>query len=216
MITVPTGELVGLLADTIPFACPDPELPGVNSVRLEWDRHMLHALSTDRIRIGIASWHPDDEPEGEVQDDLFTKFGGADEPWAVLIPLEDAKHIVKVFKLGPKEQRTPLTVDAHNASVTVKRSRDTGYPEMTVRVEGRLDEFPDLRAVLADADTVQPVTGLAYGAKFLADFAKVRPRSPLELTFTGATSPTLVQVGQRFTGAIMPTRVGDERERQAE
>jgi hypothetical protein len=69
--------------------------------------------------------------------------------------------------------------------------------------------MPNIRELLADNDTIAPVTGLAFGAKFLADFAKVRPRGPLEMTFTGPQRLVHVAIGKRFTGAIMPTRVGD-------
>ncbi|WP_213451561.1 hypothetical protein [Rhizomonospora bruguierae] len=59
MITIPTGELVGLLGDVVPFASPDKDMPNYNVVRLEWDGEMLHALTCDTIRIGWSSWHPD-------------------------------------------------------------------------------------------------------------------------------------------------------------
>lgn len=80
MICVPTGDLTGILADVTHFASPDLEVPQLNCVRVEWDGEMLHALATDTIRIAWSSWHRDDEPDGETQDDLFTEFGGADDP----------------------------------------------------------------------------------------------------------------------------------------
>lgn len=215
MITVPTEDLVGVLSDVVPFAHPDNDLPSLNAVRLDWDGTMLHAQATDMLRIAWSSWHPADEPEGESQDDLFTKWGGADDPWATLVPLDDAKHLIKVFKLGAKELRVPLEVDYAGGSVTVKRSRDTGYSALSARVEGRMDEFPDVAKFLAEADVVTSVVSVAFGAKLIADFSKVRPRGPMELTFTGATSLTHVRIGERFIGAIAPTRVGDDAERQA-
>src|SRR5688572_25730615 len=210
VITIPTGDLVGILADVVNLACTEDELPAINTVRLEWDGGMLHALATDTLRIGISSWHPDDEPEGEAQDDLFTSYGGADDPWAILLPLDDAKHLIKVFKLPLKEQRSPLTVDLNGDALTVKRARETGYPEQTVRVPGRQEPYPDLRKHLAEHAVVKPVAGLAFNARLLADFAKVRPRGPMELSFTGAAGLAHVLVGKRFVGAVMPVRVGDE------
>lgn len=215
-ITIPTGDLTGVLGDTIPFASPDDEVPQFNCVRLEWDGDMLHALSADGIRVAWSQWHPDDEPEGETQDDLFTEFGGADDPWAAILRLDDAKEMVETFKLGPKEQRVPLTVDCDGGQITVKRSRDTGYSAHTLTVPTPLLETPDVRKLLADLDHREHIGEVAFTAKFLADFGKVRPRGPLEFTFTGATKPTLVRVGKRFCGAIMPVKLGEEPDRQAD
>jgi hypothetical protein len=214
-ITVPTGDLVGVLADVIPFASTDKEDAILNTVRLEWDGDMLHALATDRVRIGWSTWHPDDEPDGEAQDDLFTKWGSGDDPWSVVIPLGDAKDIVDAYKLPVKEQRVPLTLDAVDGSVRVIRSRDTGHSAITIVVPGQLVDYPDVPKLLGEADRIEPVSSLAYGAKLLGDFSKVRPRGPMELTFTGPTGLTHIAIGKRFIGAIMPTRLGDEREREA-
>ncbi|MEU7170352.1 hypothetical protein ABZ949_02525 [Micromonospora tulbaghiae] len=210
MITVPTGELTGTIADVLPFVFPDPDLPNLNCVRLEWDGHMLHALSTDRYRIAWSAWHPDDDPDIETQDDLFTNWGGADDPWTATITLDDAKELVKVFKLPTKEQRVPLTVDFTNGQVTVRRDRDTGYTALRLDIPDQLAEFPDVRKLLTDSDRVEPIAGLAFNAKYLADFGKVRPRAPMQLSFTGATKLTHVAIGKRFTGAIMPVNEGQE------
>ena len=209
MILVPTGELTGVLGDVVPFACPDDDLPSMNCVRIEWDGQMLHALATDRFRIAWSMWHPDDQPDADSQDDLFTTWGGADEPWKATICLDDAKELVKVFKLPTKEQRVPLSLDLNQEQVTVRRDRDTGYTALRLDIPDKLAEFPDVRKLLADADRIEAVTGLMFNAKYLADFGKVRPRSPLQMSFTGATGIAHVSVGKRFTGAIMPVREGE-------
>lgn len=214
MITIPTGDFTGILADVIPLASVDNEQPTINSVHLEWDGRMLHALATDRYRIGIASWHPDDEPEVQSQDDLFTKCGGGDDPWSVTVSLDDAKHLVKTFKLGIKQSRTPITVELLDLDMKVIRSRVTGHSAITATVDGISEPYPDLRQLLSECDAITPTAGLAYGARSIADFAKVRARGPLELDFTGSTGLTHVRIGERFIGAIMPTRLGDERERE--
>lgn len=212
MITIRTADFTGILADVIPFASTDAELLSLNVVRVEWDGKVLHAHATDRYRIGIASWDPDDAPEIDSQDDLFTDFGGADEPWAVNVDLDDAKHLVKTYKLPAKQGNTPITVEVINGDMKVVRDRKTGHSAITVKVDGMSEPFPDLRELLAGKDAIKPVSGLAFGARFLADFGKVRPRGPLELDFTGSSSLTHVRIGERFVGAIMPTRLGDERE----
>lgn len=211
MITIPTGDLTGVLADVVPFAFDNDVVPEINCVRIEWDGDRLHALATDRYRLGISTWEPGDEGDGEAaQDDLFTEWGGADDPWGICIALDEAKELVKVFKLGPKEQHTPLTIDhdAERRHLKVVRGRETGHSAITVVAPDTFVEFPNLRAMLSKHDTLEPVTGLAFTTKLLADFSKVRPRGPMELRFTGETGTALVAIGQRFVGAIQPVRVG--------
>ena len=211
MITIPTSEFCGLLADVLPFACPDPEVPRINCVRVEWDGHQLHALSTDQFRIGWSRWEPGDLDEGGArQDDLFTSWGSADDPWSCCVQLDDAKELVSVFKLPPKEGvGVALTLDFHidRGRLYVQRSRDTGYSAITVAVDPAIVEFPDVRKILAGKDALTPTVEVAYTAKYLADFAKVRPRGPLELRF--AERMTLVTIGERFVGAVVPVTVND-------
>lgn len=212
MITIPTGDFVGLLADVIPFAGTDDDIPTINCVRLEWSGTRLDALATDRYRIAISQWEPGDVGEDEaIQDDLFSEWGSGDDPWRTTIDLNDAKELVKVFKLGEKEYSVPLTVDYEfgRARFTVKRAKETGHSAITIVLETTEVEFPDVRALLAKNDTLEPVTSLGFTARLLADFGKVRPRGPLELSFTGEQGLTLVAIGERFHGAIMPVRVGE-------
>lgn len=212
MICVPTSELCGVLSDAIPFASPDAELSAVNAVSLEWDGNTLHALATDRYRISWSKWSSDDDPDETAQDDMFTTWGGADgdEPWTALLWLADAKEIVNIFKLPPKLGRAPLTVECEDQQVTVRRSRDTGHSAVAATFRTSDAQFPDIRKLLADSASVEDVSGLAFSAKFLADFAKVRPRGPLEMRFTGSTTLAHVTIGDRYTGAIMPVRLADE------
>lgn len=205
MITIPTGDLTGILADVIPFAFPDDDLPDIHCVKVEWDGRMVHALATDRYRVGISTWEPGAVAEGEqVQDHLFADWGSGDDPWAAVVALGDAKELVDVFKLGKKELQVPLTVDydPSRQRVTVKRARDTGHSAITVVADGQGVMFPDVRGHLAKADAVKPARKASYAAKWLADFAKVRPFGPMELTFTAGL--THVAIGERFVGAIMP------------
>jgi hypothetical protein len=207
-ITIPTGDLTGILADVLPFAFSDPEVPTLNSIRLEWDAGMLHALSTDRIRAAVSSWHPDDDPEpGAIaEDDLFTTWGGSDEPWHLLLTRDDVVHLVKVFKLPRKESHVPLTVEVHEGQVTVRRHRDTGYSALTATMDHQLvEDAPDIRALLAGIGPARRVDHVCYNARFLADFGKVRPRGhPLALTFAGPGRATRITIGERFAGAIQP------------
>lgn len=209
-VSIATADLVGLLGDTIPFAATDDELPAINAINLFWDGDKLHAQATDRFRVAWASWHPDDDPERDIQGDIFNQPGSGDDPWQILIPLDDAQHLVKTYKLPVKESYAPLAVDVHDGQLTVKRTRDTGHPAITTVIDGLMEMFPDIAAVLAKADVLEKVEGIAFTAKLLADFAKVRPRGPLELQFTGETGPVLVTIGERFVGSVMPVRTSED------
>lgn len=209
-VTISTADLMGLLGDTIPFASSSDDLPALNSINVFWDGTKLHTQATDRYRIGWASWHPDDEPERDYQGDVFSQPGSGDDPWRILIPLDDAAHLVKTYKLPPKEAFAPLTVDCHDGQLSVKRHRDTGHPAITTVIDGRGDAFPDVEQHLANHDVIEKVEGLSFTAKYLADFAKVRARGALQMRFTGDTSPVLVTIGERFVGLIMPVRETDE------
>lgn len=210
MITIQTGELTGLLNDVMPFACPDEELPVFNSVRLEWDGEMLHAFAHDMVRVAWSQWSPDDPPLEPVQDELGVEWGGADDPWSITLPLADAQEIAKVFKLPPKQRECPLTVDLLDGPrLKVARARESSRSNLVGVWEDGGAEFPDLRVMLARFDRIKAVRSLCFTARLLADFELVRPRGPMRLTFTGEETPTLVEIGKRFFGAIMPVRTED-------
>lgn len=203
MITIPTGDFVGILSDAIPFASPDVELPTLHSIRIEWSGSALHAFATDRYRVAWSAWSPDDDPIEERQEDLFTEWGGADDPWQATVTLDDVKHLVKVFKLAGKGvYYVPLTVEHVSRAVRVQRSKDTGHSAIHNVVEDLFVPYPDLRELLAGHDVVGPVTASAFNAKYLADFAKVRPRGPLRMQYTNGKF-VHISIGDRFVGAIM-------------
>lgn len=213
-ITISTGDLCGILGDCIPFALPSEDLPVLNAVRLEWDGDQLHALATDQVRIAWSTWDPGDDPdvEGAFQPDLMTEYGGADDPWSIMLPLPDAKELERNFRLKPKERGCPLTVDFDDGQLRVDRSRNTGHSalRMVVAADPFAADWPDVRGLLAKHSTAAPLLNISYTARLLADFGKVRPRGPLRLTFTGETKPTLVEIGKRFVGAIQPVREENE------
>jgi hypothetical protein len=160
------------------------------------------------------AWEPGDvATDEEVQDDLFTEWGGGDDPWRVTLRHSDVAELAKVFKLPPKVAHAPLTVDheADRRQPHREAARDTGHTAHTMAVEDLFtDEFPDLPAFLASADRATSRRSVQFNAKQLADFAKVRPRGPLAMSFAKASGPgvgaVLVSVGERFRGAIAPMR----------
>lgn len=206
-ILVPTGDLTGLLGDVIPFASTDDEQPAYNCVRVEWDGKRVHAMASDRYRLAWSQWSPGDEPPKPYQDSLLTDWGGDDEPWAATISLADAKHLAKVFKLPGKQWYTPITIEQHDdGAVNVVRLHDTGYSAIAAAMPDTKVEYIDIRDILSRNDVVQPVTGLAFTPRLLADFAKVRPYGPMHMRFTGADGLVHVSIGERFAGAIQPVR----------
>lgn len=212
MITVPTTELVGLLTDTIPFASPDKDDDVLYTVRIDWDGEMLHASATDRFHIGWSRWHPDDDPDVDSQDDLFTVWGGDDEPWTAVIGVDDAKDAVRMFKLAAKEGQAPLTVTLDGGQLRVSRSRETGHSAIThVMRDAATDNHVDVRDLFDHLPEPAEVDELAFTARYLADFAKVRVRGQMQMTFAGPDRAVRIQIGERFTGAINPVRIGSER-----
>lgn len=208
MITIPTGDLVGIVNDAIPFASADKEDNVLRSVHLEWDGEVMHAIATDRIKLGWSQWSPDDDHEIEHQETLFTKWGGVDEPWAVTIAYDDAKHLAKTFALPAKQMYIPLTIERVGRSVRVSRTKADGHSGVVVVIEDTFVEYPSVRQVLADNDVTRQAGGLSVSVSHLAAFAKVRPRGPMAMRFTGPHSLIHVTIGERFIGAVHPLREG--------
>ena len=206
-ITIPTGELTGLLNDVTPFALPDEDLPELSAVRLEWDGQVLHAFAHDLHRVAWSQWCPDDPPVDPEQQQLGVEWGGADDPWAITIALRDAKEIAAVFKVPNKERECPLGMHYQaDGRLKVARSRESSRSALTGIWEDTGLPFDNLRERLSRWDRLKAIRSIAFNAALLADFELVRPRGPLRLTFTGEEKPTLVEIGPRFCGAIMPIR----------
>ncbi|GAA4439607.1 hypothetical protein [Phytohabitans houttuyneae] len=207
-ITIPTGELVGVLADVLPFACTDTDLPHINVVRIEWDGTMLHAEATDTLHAARSSWGPDDVDGRSDQSTLTSVFGGADDPWALLASFADVKEVVKDYKLSGKEAGVPLTLDYHDGALTIRRSRDTRYAAKRIVLEGRAVDFPRVGAILDELAGVAAVDQVAYSPAALARLGAVRPRGLMRMRFGGQR--TQVTIGDRFLASIAPDRSGEK------
>ncbi|TDC30079.1 hypothetical protein E1211_24855 [Micromonospora sp. 15K316] len=217
-VHIPTGEFTGLLEDVMPFACPDPELPRIHAVRIEYDGEALHAMATDDVHAGVSTWHPDDLPDGEgTQEGLFARRGGADNPWHIVISLTDAADLVKKVKLKEKDRWVPLGLDFIEGVTDVHRLRvarntDSGYPGLTVTVLDRDVEFPSIRGSLDREVTGRPVTELEFNPVLLGHFGQVRMRGDaMKITPTGEQSMAVVTIGDRFVGGIVPVRRSSRR-----
>lgn len=211
MITIPTGELTGLLSDVLHFAFPEDDLPHVNCVRIEWDGDMLHAEATDTLHAARSSWHPDDG-DGD-QATLTNPLGGDDERWVVIAAYDDVKEAVKDYKLPNKEAGVPLTLVYDGASLTIRRSRDTGHTDKKITLEGRMVEFPPVGELLDKTVEEHPTGRISYSGAAVARVGQVRQRGLMHMTF--GEHRTHVTIGDRFVASLSPDRSG-ERPRQAE
>ncbi|HEY9474351.1 MAG TPA: hypothetical protein VIS06_10930 [Mycobacteriales bacterium] len=211
-LTIPTRELVGALADVIPFASAIPDDYTLGRVLIEWDGETLHTMATDRYTVGWSRWNPDDAPvDGEepAEDDLFTEWGeSADRTWSKQISLLDAKEIVKVYKLPAKAGGVPVLVTAGFKTLTLDRKPESGHTAITMEFLSEPDErYPDVRAFIDTAEAMgEPVGQIMYNPRHLAAFDKVRPHGQFQRQFGGETKPTFVRIGERFTGLVMPVR----------
>lgn len=213
-ITIRTADLVGILTDVIPFAADIPELPHINAVRMEWDGEMLHAEATDTLHAARSSWHPDDDASGSSkQATAFDILGGADNPWALIVRYDEAKEIVKDYRLPTKEADCLLTLDYNRGALTIRRSRDTGHAAKQFVAEGRMVEFPRVGAWL-DGDMVQAtVQQIQYSGAVFARVGQVRQRGLMRMVF--GTKWTRVTIGDRFVATLSPDRSGERSEQPA-
>lgn len=214
MITLRTGDLLGLCGDVKEFACPDENIPRLHCVQLEWDGTELHATATDEELAGISSWSPDDAPEGDdsKQDGLWPNLGGADDPWTIVLDLPTIEEVLRAFKLPAKQSHIPVNLD-YIRNGTDGRLRITRHVDMGAKVglavtaNGIVVDFPDVRGVLDHAPRPRAVTELEFNGERLGRFGAVRQRGgALKLTFAGDDGLTLVRIGDRFRGAIQPVR----------
>lgn len=215
VITIPAVEFTGLIGDVLSFALDDTDFPDLNCVRMAWDGELLHAQAHDGQHLAWSRWSADDDPDTDAQESLTDPWGGDDDPWAAVISHAHAKELASNYKVVKKLWWTPLSVGQVDGNLRVVRNRLPGLMAITTTVDGQEVTFPDFDEVLTNHSAAESVRNLAFTAGHLAHFADVRPRGPLELTFTGNRGPALVRIGDRFTGAITPVRPAADRHLQA-
>lgn len=210
-LTIPSVEFTGVLGDVLSFALDDPDFPDLCCVRIHWDGEQLHTQAHDGTHVGWSRWSADDDPVGaDAQESYLEPWGGADDPWAIIVTLEDAKLLVKMFKVKKELFFTPLQVDHVAGNLRITRNRVPGLMAISTTVDGHPRTFPDIALKLAEHDRADAVRTIAFTAAQLAHFADVRVYGPMEVTFTGTRGPALVHIGNRFTGAITPVRQAAE------
>lgn len=214
MLTIPTTDLLGTIGDCLPFIPADKEDVERRCVHLRWDGGQFHASATDGIRAVVSSWHPDDIPDADVQDEIGTTLGeDSDGEWEFILSADDAAHLLKTAKPVKGMEYTPLHVTWDGELLTVRRSKASRLPGFTLAYDGMDHVFPDVRAYVVEAaGKAEPVKEISFNAVLVADFGKVRQRgNPARWTFGGDRHPAVVEIGERFVGAIQPVRASEDK-----
>jgi len=212
-LTMPTRELVGLLADVVPFASKDEDDSTWHRVVLRWDGRRLFAFAGDDERMAQMSWGPDDGDEPVIPGlDLPLP---TDADWELAILPSNAVEIAKKFKLGVKEGETPLRVTGSMNSLTVERDADVGDTALRAVALARPwdDNAPRIDEAIAELaaeadETVRARHEVALLGSRLVDFVNpkvVRQRGVVVLTFTRTSA--YIQIGRHFRGAVLLSEV---------
>jgi hypothetical protein len=215
MITIPTYELTGLISDVLAFADPDKK-GRFHGILLEWseDDYTLYASAFAGPMAGRSSWTPGDGREGDTDTDddapiTIETFGGSDSDWRVFISYEDAKEIVKVFKLPAKKWWVPVAIKVSptGSRLTIERTGDHGPTEalLSARTDDEaLSRFPNIEDVATATRGRQqsPPASVLFTAHRLAAFGSVRFHGDLVLTFGADGDPVSAGMGSRFVGFI--------------
>jgi hypothetical protein len=175
---------------------------------------MFHASATDGYRVAVSSWNPDDVPDSDVQDEIGTTLGEDDGgEWEFILSADDAGHLLKTAKPAKGMEYVPLFVTFDGPLLTVRRSKAARLPGFALTYDGMAHVFPDLRSYVVEAaGRAEPVKEIAWNAELMADFGKVRQRgNPARWTFSGDRHPMVVEIGERFVGAIQPVRPSEGR-----
>lgn len=214
MITIPTTELIGGFADVLPIIRdPKNDLAGV---KLEWTGEDLRFSTYDIYAGAEVEWTPGEGAEGkdvvetEGSDDGYEpEWGGDDLPWRTWIRYEQAKEIVKVFKLPAKLWRFPVAVKCSPTGDRLIIEREDG-PRVgrTLMVQAepaQLAKVPNVRTYVEDHDQTRTDTSaLLIDADRLGSFGTVRPHGLMRMVFGQENDPINVTVGSRFSGFVYP------------
>lgn len=215
MLTIPTSELTGLLSDVLAFAPVVKDDPN-RGVLIEWDGETLYASAYDVLSGARSSWTPGEGQEGEEAENDEEHpadqlgWGGDAAAWRAFVTFDDAKEIVKVFKLPAKRWWVPVTVKISPtwSRLTIERTGDFGPTEalLSARVDpDRTTKFPSVADIFRDAvsGSLARDTGQIFSPYRMAAFGTVRAHGPLALQHA-VDGPTAAAMGTRLIGFIWP------------
>lgn len=201
--TVTVQDFLRTVSNAALFAGTDETLPVLNAVRLEISEPdqnaevTLTAVATDRYSIGMDT----------------CKAVGVTAAAPLLIRLQDVKSLVKACKNVPTRSRPSTFVVAWVEDDSRVRF-DIAY-DNSVTVRQQDGEFPKYRSLIPDQsayDAADGVHRVGLNPVYLARFALVdggtgKSRPTMVMDWMTATKPAKVQLGDTFTGLIMPVRL---------
>lgn len=218
MITIPTTELIGCLSAVLPIFIVPPKDNPLAGVAIEWDGEALHFTTYDVYSGATVRWVPGEGAEGTSDSDADSGEDyawGAPESeshWRVFIGYDDAKEIVKLFKLPAKLWRYPvgLKVNATGTKLIVERDdMSRGERLLTVSTANdMLRKIPDVRRVAekaATAEVDQPSIAAFNGLRLAslgASTAYSTAYGTLTFTFDTEDRPVGAFAGSRYAAFL--------------
>lgn len=177
------------LTSVLPFAATDKTIEQLCAVRLSVRAAgSLLVESTNRFVAGRYTVG--------VQSEGF-------EP--ALIPTKGVKTLIASLKDVDAPAPVTLTHSEMFLSLSVYGgSVMAGVP--TIK-----DDFPKIEHLIPDVSEAIPTEYVGVDPKRLALFSKVigeHKNTPMRLTFFGSLKPVRVDIGERFTGIVMPIKMG--------
>lgn len=216
MITIPTSELTGCIGDALcVFTAPPKDNP-LGGVAIEWDGEALHFTAYDVYSGATVEWLPGNGIEVDAEDEADVDWGGGDDPWRVFVPYDDAKEILKLFRLPAKLWLTPVTIKANaiGTRLTVERN-DARRGERLLVVATDNDQLQGIPPVRewADKTVTNPadVSAVAFSPARLGAFGAVRPHGAAVLRFAAEGHPVGIKIGSRFAGFLFESRAAVHR-----
>lgn len=217
MITIPTTELIGCIAETLPHIS-DPKHSAYAGLALSWDGEALRFAAFDVYSGAEVTWVPGEGAEGGIGDgdethDDDIAWGGEDAPWRIFVTYADAKEIVKLFKLPAKLWRFPvkLKVNALGTKLTVERDDMSRGERLLVlsTYNDTLKHIPSIEQVAMQISQPEPTADVFLPPARLAAFGPSTRHGAMQLSFGAPDEPVAVRVGSRTVGFVYrPGRKG--------
>jgi hypothetical protein len=193
-------DLHTVVSDALNFAASTSvNIPAFAAVRFEVTDGQFVAIATDSYVLGVSR----------------VDYAGA--AFVLTVGIGDAKNLARITKTVKRaEASRTVEIDIDDLRVSFRFS--TGE---ALTVTGLDVQYPQWRRLIPSTDErMAPagVVGTGYNPAALAKFSRVRPeeRSRRAVLFPTrsecALAPTVVQIGEDFIGAVMPTKPAGDAE----
>lgn len=209
--TIDRAAWQSLLSDVLPFTGDDLTLPLLTAIQVEFAGKRITMRATDRFALGKVWWEHD------------TEIGAA----KVMLPASDARAMAKLHPaharglpqkeltitvnpgpaLGQHWYTQPKDIEAGTITIT---SGGVFDPKVTSEHRVFNGDFVDCDKLIPEEFTGTPQIG--WNPDFMDKFRRVsRDRhKPVRVRFAGAYRPIRVDIGDRFTGILMPAMLPKE------